>query len=89
MSGNLRHPRAVDLHGLGRWDAVETVEEALLKRSAASICVITGRGRHSPCQKPVIKPLVDAYLQRNGYWARWHSKGGACTVDLEPGSSDD
>lgn len=89
MSGSSNREGSVDLHGLGRWGAVETVEKVLLERRNGTVRVITGRGLHSLGQKPVIKPLVDAYLQRNGYWTRWHSKGGACTVDLEPEPSDD
>lgn len=41
-----------------------------LNESADSLTIITGQGKHSPGGKAVIKPELESYLSRNGYW--WH-----------------
>ncbi|MFO0748788.1 MAG: Smr/MutS family protein [Myxococcota bacterium] len=81
-----RRIKAIDLHGEGRWTAVQELNDELDRCDDARLLVITGRGRHSPGGRPVIKPLVEAFLNRNGYWRHWHdgAASGAVTVDLEP-----
>lgn len=41
-----------------------------LRQDTKELTIITGRGNHSPGGKPVIKPELERYLSRNGYW--WH-----------------
>jgi hypothetical protein len=59
----------VDLHDL-RLGAVMHLASWSLGTDANSLTIITGRGLHSPEGKPVIKPELERYLTRNGYW--WH-----------------
>jgi len=59
----------VDLHGLGLAPSMEMTAWAL-RSPSRELTIITGRGLHSPGGKPVIKPEVERYLSRNGYW--WH-----------------
>lgn len=59
----------VDLHGLSLAAAMNLSARALAE-DAESLTIITGRGKHSPGGKAVIKPELESYLSRNGYW--WH-----------------
>lgn len=59
----------VDLHGLDLQSSLEMAAWAL-RSGPGDVTIITGRGRHSPGGKPVVKPEVERYLNRNGYW--WH-----------------
>lgn len=58
-----------DLHGLSSSAAMNLSAWALAEDSEA-LTIITGRGKHSPGGKAVIKPELESYLSRNGYW--WH-----------------
>lgn len=58
-----------DLHGLRLDAAMETAAWAL-RQDVGRLTIITGRGLHSPGGIPVIKPELEKYLSRNGYW--WH-----------------
>lgn len=79
-----RRTAILDLHGRSRYKAVQELNDILDECSEPKLLVITGRGRHSPNGRPVIKPLVDAFLNRNGYWHRWHEfpASGAVTLQL-------
>lgn len=59
----------VDLHGFHLGAAMETASWAL-RKDVERLTIITGRGLHSPGGVPVIKPELEKYLNRNGYW--WH-----------------
>jgi DNA-nicking Smr family endonuclease len=59
----------VDLHGLNLSAAMELASRYLAS-DTDSLTIITGKGLHSPEGKPVIKPSLERYLSRNGYW--WH-----------------
>lgn len=59
----------VDLHGLGLESAMQ-LSSRYLGTDADSLTVITGRGLHSSGGRAVIKPELERYLSRNGYW--WH-----------------
>ncbi len=59
----------VDLHGFRLGAAMETAAWAL-RKDVERLTIVTGRGLHSPGGVPVIKPELEKYLNRNGYW--WH-----------------
>lgn len=77
--------RRLDLHGRSRYRALQELNDALDGCDRRKLLVITGRGRHSPNGTAVIKPLTDAFLNRNGYWRHWHTypASGAVTVELD------
>ncbi len=60
----------IDLHGQNLSSAMSTVSSILgtCKTCFDSITFITGKGLHSKQQKASIKPELEGYLRRNGYW---------------------
>jgi len=57
----------VDLHGMTRDQALSTLEQALLSSLQASdrvLCIIHGRGLHSPEGRPILKQSVYAWLKK-------------------------
>jgi DNA-nicking Smr family endonuclease len=75
----------LDLHGASRYQAMQSLNDRLDECTDSRMLVITGRGRHSPGGVPVIKPMVEAFLNRNGYWRHWHESSGSGAVTLELG----
>jgi len=71
----------VDLHGKTLSEAMMLVEKAL-KNSINEIGIITGKGLHSADRQPVLKPNIEAYLNRNGYW--WHHPAKEKKLELYP-----
>lgn len=76
--------QVLDLHGHSRYEALQKLNDRLEQTSDSRMLVITGRGRHSAGGVPVIKPMVEAFLNRNGYWRHWHEypASGAVTLEL-------
>lgn len=77
--------KIVDLHGASRYQALQALNDKLDECSDSRMLVITGRGRHSIGGVPVIKPMVEAFLNRNGYWRHWHEYPGSGAVTVELG----
>lgn len=64
----IRKPRTIDLHGLVLSDAIDTLDEYLSKHEPhRKINIVTGTGKHSANNKPVLLPAVEQYLTENGY----------------------
>ncbi len=83
--------REIDLHGLGIERARARLEEELTfcrARRLSPLLVITGRGWNSPGQKPVLGPVLSAWLKGPAGRAlgvaecRSTSAGGALLVSL-------
>ncbi|KAB5591215.1 Smr domain containing protein [Ceratobasidium theobromae] len=79
--------KAIDLHGLTVHESLEVVKESVNTwwSSAGSSCtpneplqIITGQGRHSKGNVPVIGPAVMKQLQRDGW--RAHKREGTVYV---------
>ncbi len=59
----------IDLHGMTREEAIHAVQNFILSSHRAGfrqVLIITGRGRRSGGQGPVLKQSVEQWLQRNG-----------------------
>jgi len=75
----IRSNLEIDLHRQSLNGAMSTVAQVLddHKTDTSTIIFITGKGLHSKNHKPVIKPELEAYLERNGYWWSFpHTKNG-------------
>jgi DNA-nicking Smr family endonuclease len=90
-------PTEIDLHGLKPDAALRRLGRELHTsrlRRLAEVLVITGRGWGNPQQKPVLRPLVEAWLRgpegkRLGVvHFEEHSRGGALLVSLRSNRSD-
>ncbi|EFC42572.1 predicted protein [Naegleria gruberi] len=73
----ITRPRNLDLHGLVLQDALETLEEFLnkMRNSCEKVNIITGSGKHSKNNQPVLLPAVNQYLLENGYDFKQLGKG--------------
>ena len=59
----------IDLHGMTREEAIHAVQNFILSSHRAgfrNVLIITGRGRRSGGQGPVLTQSVEQWLQRNG-----------------------
>ena len=74
--GKIQHKQKIDLHGK-RLDESKTFLQQKLKESEEIVrdkkneviilLIITGRGKHSPGNKPVLKPNILKWLKDNNY----------------------
>ena len=74
--GKIQHKQKIDLHGK-RLDESNTFLQQKLKESEELVrdkkneviilLIITGRGKHSPGNKPVLKPNILKWLKDNNY----------------------
>ena len=74
--GKIQHKQKIDLHGK-RLDESKTFLQQKLKESEELVrdkkneviilLIITGRGKHSPGNKPVLKPNILKWLKDNNY----------------------
>ncbi len=60
----------IDLHKKNLNEAMQIVEKSIekFKLHSKSLVFITGKGLHSRNKQPVIKPELEGYLKRNGFW---------------------
>ncbi|MBL4760136.1 MAG: Smr/MutS family protein [Mariprofundaceae bacterium] len=91
-SGQFSINHSIDLHGMTRDQAISTLEHTLqssLQTSERVLCIIHGRGLHSPDGKPVLKKSVYQWL-KTGSMSDYilavtpapNTAGGSCLVLL-------
>lgn len=91
-SGQTSINHTIDLHGMTRDQALSALEQALqssLQASDRVLCVIHGRGLHSPDGQPVLKNGIYQWLKRgpmSGYILAVtpapNTAGGSCLILL-------
>jgi len=91
-SGQLPINHRIDLHGMTRDQAISNLEHTLqssLQASERVLCIVHGRGLHSPDGQPVLKKSVYQWLKRGpmsdyilAVTPTPSSAGGSCLVLL-------